>query len=180
MTTRVPLVGPDKATGKSKEILESVQKAMGGKLPNMLKAMANAPAVLQGYTQLAAAVGSEKLLPKLRHRLAILVAQQNDCTYCMSAHVAMAKAAGLSDDEVSKARKAEADDPKMSAALTFARAIVEKVGGVTDQDWQGVKAAGYSDEEAVEIFEAVALSYFTNIINRGLRTELDFPEVATH
>jgi alkylhydroperoxidase family enzyme len=69
-------------------------------------------------------------------------------------------------------------DPKASAALQFARAVVERRGDVREQDLGGVRAAGYSDGDIAEIIAHVALNVFTNYFNRAAHTEIDFPLVA--
>ena len=64
------------------------------------------------------------------------------------------------------------------AAVRFAVKIVEERGGISPQDIEAVKAAGYSDAEIVEIVGNVALGTLTNYLNEVLGTDLDFPPVA--
>jgi AhpD family alkylhydroperoxidase len=145
----------------------------------MFKVMANSPSLLQGYLQLSIALQNGKLPPKTRHRLAVLIAHINGCNYCESAHTAMAKASGLSDDDLAKARMAQSDDAKTAAGLVFAKALQEKIGNISDIEWKAVKEAGYTDEEVMELVGAVALNFLTNIFNISMGTEIDFPLVKT-
>jgi alkylhydroperoxidase family enzyme len=54
---------------------------------------------------------------------------------------------------------------------------MEQRGKVSDADLQAVRAAGFNDEEIVEILSHVALNTFTNYFNETALTEIDFPTV---
>jgi alkylhydroperoxidase family enzyme len=47
--------------------------------PNMMKTMANSPAVLEGYLGFSGALGHGALAPKLREQLALVVSEDNGC-----------------------------------------------------------------------------------------------------
>ncbi len=70
-----------------------------------------------------------------------------------------------------------AADPKIAAALRFARVVNDMRGGVSDHDLAEVRAAGYDDAEIAAIVGHVALNVLTNYFNRVARPEIDFPEV---
>lgn len=107
------------------------------------------------------------------------VAEANACDYCLSAHSALGRGAGLSDDELAASRDAKASDKKTNAALQFALAVLQRRGGITDADFAAVRAAGYSDGEIAEIIAHVALNVLTNYFNRAVETEIDFPKVTS-
>ena len=50
--SRLPLVDPSQAQGKAHELFEAIKGNMG-RVPNMMKAMANSTAVLEGYLALS-------------------------------------------------------------------------------------------------------------------------------
>ena len=70
-----------------------------------------------------------------------------------------------------------ASDPKVEAALGFARALVEGRGAVTDADVARVREAGWGGSEVAEIVAHVALNVFTNYFNITAVTEIDFPKI---
>lgn len=175
--SRLPAIRTEDAQGKSKQLLEAVQAKLGI-TPNMARVMANSPAVLQGYLGFNAALAGGTLSPKLREELAIAVAEQNSCGYCLAAHTALGKMAGLSDSELDAARDGRSDSAKTRAALEFARAIVAKQGRTSDADFEEVRRAGFSDGEIAEIIAEVALNVFTNYFNNTTEVEIDFPKVA--
>src|SRR5215472_8290360 len=113
--------------------------------PNMTKVMANSPAVLQGYLSFSGALAGGTLDAKLREEIALAVAEQNSCQYCLSAHTAIGKMTGLTDAEIEAARGANATSPKHAAALLLARQLVAKQGRIADSDVDAARQAGLDD-----------------------------------
>jgi uncharacterized peroxidase-related enzyme len=173
--SRLTLVNPEQTDGKRKELLETVKNKMG-LIPNMTKAMAVSPAVLEGYLGFSGAVG-KSLTAKLRAQIALTVAQQNTCEYCLSAHTAIGKAVGLSQSDIEASREARATDTRTEAALEFAKRVIETRGEVGSQAVTELKQAGFSDAEVADITAHVALNLFTNYFNKVVDTDIDFPKV---
>lgn len=178
MSRLIP-IQPEKATGKTKELLDGVQAKLK-MTPNMMRVMANSAAVLQGYLQLNAALASGVLNPKLREEIALEVGEQNACEYCVSAHTAIGKMTGLSDAEIEAARDARSSSPKHAGALVFARQLVASKGHPSDAEFNVARAAGLSDAEIAEVIAHVALNIFTNYFNNTAEVEVDFPKIALH
>ena len=155
-------------------LLEAVQQQLGS-VPNLFRVI-----TLEGYLGFSAALGKGALSLKTRNRIAVLVAELNQCDYCLSAHTYLGKhAAKLDDTELSANRDASSEDAQAMAALRFARKLVVERGRVTPADVEAVKAAGYTDAQLVEIVAHVALNTFTNYLNVAVDTAVDFPLV-TH
>lgn len=174
--SRLPLVDPSQARGKAHELFEAI-KAKMGRVPNMMKAMANSPAVLEGYLGLSGALGAGSLDPKVRERLSIEVAEANHCGYCLAAHTLLGKLAGLDEAERHSARLGESSDPKADAALKFARTVLDRRGDVDEEDVRRVREAGFADGEVAEIIAQVALNVLTNYFNVAVEPPIDFPAV---
>jgi uncharacterized peroxidase-related enzyme len=174
---RILPVEPSQTAGKTKEHLEQIQKKYH-RLPNMHAAMANAPAVLEGYLALTGALAHTSLDAVLRERIALAVASANSCDYCLAAHTAGAKALKIDDAEIAHARAAESSNPHYQAALKFARAVVEDLGQINDAEMAAVKKAGWSDAAVLEIVAVVAANIFTNYFNHVVATQVDFPAPA--
>lgn len=175
--SRLPLIQSETATGEAADLLAGVQKALGV-TPNMTKAMVNSPAVLKAYLGFSGALAAGVLPAPLRERLALLVAQENGCDYCLSAHTYLGEhVAKLDADQIAAARRGEADDPKFAAALAFASAVLRAKGGVEDADLKAARDAGLSDAEIAEVVANVALQVFTNYFNKTADTDIDWPVV---
>lgn len=174
---RLNLVDPAAASGKSKELLDAVKSGMGA-VPNMTRAMANSPAVLDSYLKFSSALGASSLPGRFAEQIALLTAQENGCGYCLSAHAMLGKKAGLDEAGVAAARRAEASDSKEAAGLRFARAVITAKGGVSDDEIRAARDAGYDDGQISEIVAHVAANTFTNFFNRTAQPDLDFPAVS--
>jgi uncharacterized peroxidase-related enzyme len=172
--SRLHQVNPQSTTGKAKELLDAVQGKLG-LVPNMTRAMANSPAVLDGYLSLSGALSKGVLSAKSREQIALAVAQANECEYCLAAHSAIGKIVGLSGDQILDSRRGTSVDPKTDAIIQFARQVVDQRGLVSDANIDQVRAADLDDGAIAEIVANVALNIFTNYFNHVAETEIDFP-----
>lgn len=152
-------------------------KAAIGKVPNLLRVMAHAPAVLNVYLNTKGALAKGVLSPKTQEQIAITVAAANGCEYCLSAHTGAARAVGVSDDDRAAAQFGHVSDPKVQAILDLARKINASHGKGTDDAVENARAAGLSDAEILETAAHVSISQLTNTINNIVGTTLDFPKV---
>jgi len=173
---RIQPVDPAKAEGKQKELLDAVEKKMGGK-PNVIRTLAQSPAALEGYLNFSGALAGGSFSGTVREQIALAVSAKNGCGYCTSAHAAIGKQQGLSEDQSRAAISGDADDAKTQAILDFAVAVNEKRGWAEDSDLEKARSAGLSDAEIVETVANVALNVYTNYFNHVADTEVDFPKV---
>jgi uncharacterized peroxidase-related enzyme len=174
---RIQPVDPQQAQGRAKDLLDAV-KSKFGMIPNLTRAMAVSPSVLDAYLGFSGALSHGGLSAKLREQLALDVGEANHCDYCVSAHSAIAKRVGLTEQEVLDSRSGLSPDGKTGVLLKFARTIVEKRGVVSDADVALVRDAGYGDAEIAEVVAHVALNIFTNYFNNVAGTIIDFPKAA--
>ncbi|MDP9456993.1 MAG: hypothetical protein CYG60_20920 [Actinobacteria bacterium] len=89
----------------------------------------------------------------------------------------MAEQEGLIKDEIRQAQSFESDDPKRAAALRFARDVIESRGHPSDESFEEVREAGYTDEQIMEMIANVALTQFSNYMNDSIQTDVDVPVV---
>src|SRR5207249_1078243 len=155
----------DAAPTASRPLLEGVKKQLGV-VPNMFRLISNSPAALEGYLGLSAALSKGGLPASTRERIALAVAEENGCSYCLSAHTYLGtNLAKLDEAEIAVNRKGASNDSKADAALRFAVKLMQNRGHVSEDDLRGVKAAGYDDAQVIEIVLHVALNTWTNFIN---------------
>jgi uncharacterized peroxidase-related enzyme len=168
----------DAAPEASRPLLEAVGKQLGV-VPNLFRMVANSPAALEGYVGLIGALSKGTLPAATHERIALAVAQFNECDYCLSAHTYLGKnVAKLDDAEIANNRSGKSRDAQADAALRFARKVLEHRGRVSDEDVRALKAAGYTDAQTVEIVQHVALNIWTNYVNNVAQTAIDFPLVS--
>lgn len=174
--SRLTIPARDNVPAESKPILDAVEKQLGV-VPNMFRLIASSPAALQGYTANNAAL-AKTLDVKTRERIALAVAQVNECDYCLSAHSYLGlNMAKISAEEIAFNRNGRSSDAKADAAIRFAASVARDRGRVDDTDIEAVRKAGYSDDQIVEIIAVVAENIFTNLLNVVAGTDVDFPLV---
>jgi len=156
--------------------LESVGKKLG-MVPNLFSTLAQAPAALNSYLGFSDNLGNGVLTAKQREIVALAVAQYNQCQYCLSAHNLMGKGAGLTEDDIIKARNGSANDALNHTIAAFARDVTESRGVIPDDAFNVYVGQGLTPELMTEIVANVALNLFTNYINHLADTEIDFPIV---
>ena len=161
----------------SQPLLGQIHQAFGV-TPNMFKAVANSPAALQSMWAAFGALGKGTLGAKLGEQIAVAIANRNRCEYCLAAHTALGQKAGASAADMAAAQGGQSSDPRTAAALAFVLKVVEQRAQVSADDVAALKAAGFNDEQVVEILAHVALNVFTNYINVALDVPVDFPKVA--
>ncbi|MFG1492698.1 carboxymuconolactone decarboxylase family protein [Halobacteriovorax sp. ZH4_bin.1] len=174
--SRIEIKEPSQTSGSHAEIFSQINDAFGT-VPNMFKVIGNSEVALESMWNSFGALAKGRLGAKLGEQIAVLVADINRCEYCLSAHTALGKKAGASDDEMRAAQSCESSDPRTQAALLFSRKIVQNRGAINSSDVDEVKAAGFNDEEVAEILAHVALNIFTNYTNVSFAVPLDFPKV---
>lgn len=171
---RVPVIDPNTATGEAKQLLDAVEAQLGV-APNFIRVLANSPKALQGFLGLYGALGQADLDKPTQERIALTIAEGNGCQYCVSAHTAIGRHAGLSNEEMALNRQGSS---QVAKAAAFARALNDNMGEVTGAEFEAARAAGLSDGEIVEVIAVVAINILTNILGKATRVEIDFPTVA--
>lgn len=165
------------APGPSQPMLRAVEKQLGV-APNLFRLISNSPAALEGYLGMSAALSKGRLPAPTRERIALAVAEINQCNYCLSAHTYLGKnLVGLDDAEMIANREGHSNDSMAAAAVHFAAKVARERGHVDEADLEAVRRAGYDNAQIIEIVQHVALNVWTNYINKIADTEVDFPLV---
>ncbi|MBT2746739.1 MULTISPECIES: carboxymuconolactone decarboxylase family protein [unclassified Lysobacter] len=167
----------ESAPAAAQPLLQAVKQQLGS-VPNLFRLVSNSPAALEGYLGMNSALAKGTLPAATGERIALVVAEINGCSYCLSAHTYLGKhVAKLDDAEMTANRNGASNDPFADAAVRFAARVAKRRGHVSGEDVAAVKAAGYSDAQVVEIVQHVALNTWTNYINEVAQTEIDFPVI---
>jgi uncharacterized peroxidase-related enzyme len=174
--SRITVIDHNNANTEQKELLDAIQAQLGT-VPNFLKVFANSPTALKAFLGLHGIAGEGSLDPQTRERIALALAQQNACEYCVSAHTAIGSKAGLNGAEIEANRAGTSQDAKAAVAVKFAKALAEHSGEVTTGELIEVRNAGYSESDIVEIITHVGMNILTNILGKASRVEVDFPKV---
>jgi uncharacterized peroxidase-related enzyme len=173
---RLTQITDDNASPAAAELFGAI-KGKVGMVPNLYRVLANEPAALRATLTFGEELGNGSFDPKTREAIALAVAGANNCDYCASAHSAISKNLKVEDAEISSRLKAQSSDAKVQAILTFAKAVVDERGWVSDAQLQAARDAGLNEGEIVETIVNVVANILTNYVNHIAQTEIDFPEV---
>lgn len=175
--SRINTVTQETANVEQKALLDSIQSKLG-MVPNFLGVFANSPDALKAFLGLHGITETGSLDAQTGERIALVIAQGNACEYCLSAHTAIGRKAGLTGDEMEANRAGTSKDAKAAAAVAFAKALNDNLGEVTQAELDAVRQAGYGDAEIVEIITHVGMNILTNLIGKASRVDIDFPKVS--
>lgn len=177
--SRINVVTHANANTEQKVLLDAIQAQLG-MVPNFLKVFANSPVALRAFLGLHGVANDGSLEPQTRERIALALAQQNACEYCLSAHSAIGAKAGLNGAEIRANRDGSSQDAKAAIAVKLARSLAEHKGEISTAEILEARNAGYSDADIVEIITHVGMNILTNILGKASRVEIDFPKVAVN
>ncbi|WP_144395397.1 carboxymuconolactone decarboxylase family protein [Pleionea sediminis] len=175
--SRINVVERESATQEQSELFDAIVGQLG-MLPNFLKVFANSPSALKAFLGLHSIANEGSLDTATKERIALALAEQNACEYCVSAHTAIGSKAGLSGAEIEANRAGSSHDAKAAVAVKFAKSLAENNGEVTTSEILEARKAGYSESDIVEIITHVGMNVLTNILGKASRVEIDFPKVS--
>lgn len=162
----------DTAPESSKPILSAIKGKMGF-VPNLMATMAESPVLVESYMTMMGIFEKTDLTPTEREIILMTNNRLNGCTYCMAAHTAVSKMAGVDDSVIESLRAGTPiSDPKLEALRTFAEIINETRGWASDAQVNALIEAGYSKHTVLEVIAGTALkvlsNYTTHIVNPPL------------
>jgi uncharacterized peroxidase-related enzyme len=168
----VSYVSNEKAAEKIKPVFAGMEKKIGA-VPNIFRALAHYPEMLEGFLSLNATLSKTKLDGKLRELAYIKTSQLNGCKYCLHHHHALGKKAGLNDEQI-----ADTEDFENSSAYTdlekdvmrYAEEVTRHID-VSDSLFARLKQQ-LGDRELVELAMTVGIANLTNRVTETLRMEL--------
>ena len=163
MSSRLPLIEPDQASGAVKQTLDELAKR--GPLGPMIRGMANSSALLRGYLELSRAMKRSHLDRRVSERVSLAVQEWIGCDYCLAAHTEAARRLGLSETDIELARQGTATDPKIAALVAFGQQIAAAPSEVSDEQVDELHALGWRDEQIADVVGLVALNILTGSFN---------------
>ncbi|KAB2809917.1 carboxymuconolactone decarboxylase family protein [Phaeocystidibacter luteus] len=106
----------------------------------------------------------------------LVTSQVNGCRYCQSAHTAVGKMNGFTDDQILEIRSGRASfNEKLDALARFTQSWVENRGRASEASVNALLESGYSQESLVDIALVIADKTVSNFIHNLAQFEIDFP-----
>lgn len=138
-----------------------------GFTPNVFDAYAYKPSHFRAFFDYYDALVEDTPLAREEVEMAVVATSgANDCLYCVVAHGALcrvyAEAPKLADQLATNHRQADVSD-EHRAMLDFAVKLTNDPENITDEDYEALREAGFSQEE---IWDIGSVAAFFNLSNR--------------
>jgi len=158
---------------QNQAIFDNLQKGIGF-VPNLYAYFAKNNTALQDY--LAFQNRKSTLSGKEREVVNLVTSQINNCRYCQSAHTALGKMNGFSDEQIIEIRKGEASfNPKLDALAKFTASVVENRGHAAEEAVEAFFEAGYTEANMIDVVIVVGDKIISNYIHNITGFAIDFP-----
>jgi uncharacterized peroxidase-related enzyme len=178
--SRITVQSIESAPPASRPYLEKA-KVKNGFVPNLLGVLANAPTAIETYLTVTEINSRGSFTLAEREVVQITAAANHRCRFCVAGHTAIAYKQGhLPEDLVEGLRRQTVlPDARLEALAAFTRAIIGSKGAVSEAELAAFKAAGYGEQQVIEVILGVALATLCNFSNVLADTELN-PELAAY
>ncbi len=169
------------APEQAKERMEMVQKA-NGFIPNLIGVLANSPQALEMYQEVGKINSRSSLTPEEIEVVQITAAAHNGCDFCVAGHTKIGTLKLKMPENVLNALRARTtieDNAKYQALAQFTMQLIDKRGKVSDEELAAIKAAGYSEQNILDVVLGVALATLCNYANNVAQNDIN-PELQAY
>jgi len=154
-------------------IFDNLKKGLGF-VPNLYAYFAKNETALGDYLTLQNRKST--LTGKEREVINLVTSQINGCRYCQSAHTALGKMNGFTEEQIIEIRKGEASfNSKLDALAQFTASVVENRGRATEVSKEAFFAAGYTEANMIDVVIVVGDKIISNYLHNLTGFEIDFP-----
>ncbi len=163
----------EEVSPQNQEIFDQLQNKLGF-VPNLYAYFAKNDAALGDFLNFQSRKST--LSAREKEAINLITSQLNACTYCLSAHTALAKMNGFTDQEILGIRNGEAlFDKKLNALVKLTLSIVLNRGKVSEEAKFAFFDAGYSEANLIDVAITVGEKSISNYIHNLTDFEIDFP-----
>lgn len=154
-------------------IFDNLQKGLGF-IPNLYAYYAKNETALGDYLTLQNRKSTLKA--KEREVINLVTSQINGCSYCLSAHTALGKMNGFTDEQILEIRKGTATfDNKLDALAKFTVSTVENRGRASEESKEAFFSAGYNEANMIDVVMVIGDKIISNYLHNLTGFEIDFP-----
>ncbi|EAQ99615.1 carboxymuconolactone decarboxylase family protein [Maribacter sp. HTCC2170] len=174
MNTLNPLK-EEEANENSKAIFSNLKSKIG-MVPNLYATMGVSDKLLGGYLTFVDTLKSGEFSNKEYEAIALATSQANNCAYCLSAHTAIGKMNGFSEEETLELRSNSIADNKLNVLVTLVSEFIESKGHPTENTTSRFFEVGYTKAAFAELIAAISMTTITNYVYHNGGFEIDFPK----
>ncbi|ETX12627.1 carboxymuconolactone decarboxylase [Marinomonas ushuaiensis DSM 15871] len=163
----------ESAPADSKTILEGA-KAQMGTIPNLLGTMSESPSTLKAYNLLNEQFTNSSFNAEELTVVWQTINVEHECHYCVPAHTAIAHSMKVDEALTDALRNSEAmPTAKLQALHDFTLSIVRNRGNVSEDDLKAFFAAGYAQQQVLEVILGLSQKVISNYVNHVAKTPVD-------
>lgn len=160
-------------SANNQSIFDSLQKSLGF-IPNLYAYYAKNETALGDYLTLQNRKSA--LTAKEREVINLVTSEINGCRYCQSAHTALGKMNGFTDEQIIAIRKGSASfDSKLDALAKFTASAVENRGRATEESKVAFFTAGYDEANMIDVVMVIGDKIISNYLHNLTGFDIDFP-----
>jgi len=163
----------EEVSTNNQAIFDNLSKALGF-VPNLYATYAHSDTALEKYLNFANAKSS--LSAKEKEVINLVVSEVNNCIYCLSAHTAIGKMNGFTEEQILELRGGTATfDSKLDALAKLAKNVTENRGQASEEAKENFFTAGYNKENFIDTIVQVGDKTISNYIHSSTQVPVDFP-----
>ena len=163
----------DQVSENNQAIFDQLKQGVGF-VPNLYATYAYSDTALGDY--LALQNRKSTLKAKEREVINLVVSQVNGCRYCQSAHTALGKMNGFTDEQILELRTGAASfDPKLDALAKFVKNITVNRSKPDAAIVENFFAAGYNHANLVDVIMVIGDKIISNFLHGVTQIPIDFP-----
>jgi uncharacterized peroxidase-related enzyme len=161
----------ESAPAASQPLMKRLKEQVGF-VPNLAATMAGSPTLLESFLTLRSVAAGATLDAATREIVAIAVAVETRCLYCVAAHSTFALGHGAPAQAVT-ALRAELlpDDERLRALARFAQAIVRREGAVDRA--RDLLSLGFTEAQLLEVLAFIAVPMLAGAVHQLKAVSLD-------
>ena len=165
----------ESAPETSKPLLEGSLKAFG-MVPNLHGILASAPKALEGYQILHSLFTQTSFSVEELTIIWQAINVEHECHYCVPAHTGIAHSMKV-DPALTEALRNEEQMPnaKLQSLYDTTLIIVRNRGHISQEELDNFYAAGYGEQQVLEIILGLAQKVISNYTNHIGNTPVDKP-----
>lgn len=164
----------DQVTENNQEIFDTLEK-MVGFVPNLYATYAYNDTALKDYLTLQNRKST--LSAKEREIINLVVSEVNQCYYCLSAHTAIGKMNGFTDDQILDIRRVEVEfNEKYDALAKFVQNSVINRSKPSAEITESLFEVGYTEANMIDIIMVIGDKMISNFIHGTTNIPIDFPQ----
>ena len=157
----------------NKVIFNQLEKGLGF-VPNLYASFAHSETALDNFLALGNAKTS--FSAKEKEVINLAVSQVNECVYCLSAHTAISKMNGFTENQVLELRTGNASfNSKLDSLSKFAKSVALNRGAATEEVIENFYNAGYNKGNLADAILLIGEITITNYFHKTTEVPVDFP-----